>query len=519
MPQTIILSLTPEQASDPRQYEPAVIRRTGVGTDRIASIRLKRKSVDARGKHIRVHMEFDVYIDDERPADRIVPEWKDVTCATPVIVVGSGPAGLFASLRLIELGYKPILLERGKDVSARKRDIADLNKNLPVNPESNYCFGEGGAGTYSDGKLYTRSKKRGNYRRALEILHNHGASESVLYDAHPHIGTDQLPRVVAAIRETIRRNGGEIHFNCRITDLLIKDDAIFGVSDQSGNRIEGAAVILATGHSARDIYYLLHDKNILLEAKSFAMGVRVEHPQALIDSIQYKTDRRSPYLPAASYALVSQEGGRGVYSFCMCPGGFIVPASTAPQESVVNGMSPSGRNSVFANSGIVTEIKPSDYAFLYETYGVLAGLRFQQLFEQNAYANGGGNQIVPAQRLTDFVTGRFSETLPRTSYRPGTVSSIAAAWMPKFIYQSLAGGFKSFDRKMKGFLTEEALVLGVESRTSSPVRIPRSPETRMHPQTSGLFPCGEGAGYAGGIISAAVDGENTAEAVARYLNR
>ena len=519
MPQTITLSLTPEQASDPRQYEPAVIRRSGVGADRIASIRLKRKSVDARGKNIRIDMEFDVYIDDERPADRIVPAWKDVTLATPVIIVGSGPAGLFAALRLMELGYKPLLLERGKDVSARKRDIADLNKNLPVNPESNYCFGEGGAGTYSDGKLYTRSKKRGNYRRALEILHYHGASESVLYDAHPHIGTDQLPRVVAAIRETIRRNGGEIHFNCRVTDLLIKDDAIRGVSDQSGNRIEGAAVILATGHSARDIYYLLHDKHILLEAKPFAMGVRVEHPQALIDSIQYKTDRRSPYLPAASYTLVGQEGGRGVYSFCMCPGGFIVPASTAPQESVVNGMSPSGRNSVFANSGIVTEIKASDYAFLHETYGVLAGLRFQQLFEQSAYANGGGNQIVPAQRLTDFVSGRFSKTLPHTSYRPGVVSSIAAAWMPEFIYKSLAAGFKSFDRKMKGFLTEEAMILGVESRTSSPVRIPRSPETRMHPQTDGLFPCGEGAGYAGGIISAAVDGENSAEAVARYLNR
>ncbi len=517
MPKTIILSLTPEQASDPKKYEKIVIRQTGITTDRIASIRLKRKSVDARKKNIRINMEFEVYIDDERPADIVKPEWKDVTFDTPVIVIGSGPAGLFASLRLIELGYKPVLLERGKDVSSRKRDIADLNKNLPVNPESNYCFGEGGAGTYSDGKLYTRSRKRGNYRRALEILHYHGANEAILYDAHPHIGTDQLPRVVAAIRETIRKNGGEVHFNCKVTDLLIKNNYIKGVIDQSGNRIEGAAVILATGHSARDIYYLLHDKKIRLEAKPFAMGVRVEHPQALIDSIQYKSSQRNPLLPAASYSLVSQEGGRGVYSFCMCPGGFIVPASTAPQESVVNGMSPSGRNSIFANSGIVTEIRPSDYAFLSDSYGVLAGLKFQQLFEQSAFNNGGGNQIVPAQRLTDFVTGRFSNSLPRTSYRPGTISNVAASWMPKFIYESLAAGFKSFDRKMKGFLTNEAQILGVESRTSSPVRIPRSPETLMHPEINGLFPCGEGAGYAGGIISAAVDGENAAEAVAHYL--
>lgn len=518
MPIEVMLQLSPKEAATPSVYIDLAAKRAAVKREQVAFARIVKRSIDARKPNVKVNLGVELFIDDEKEPPHIEFEWGDVSSATEVIVVGSGPAGLFAALRLIEGGIRPIVIERGKDVSARKKDIAALNRNEEVNPDSNYCFGEGGAGTYSDGKLFTRSKKRGNYRRALEIFHFHGASETILYDAHPHIGTDKLPRVIAAMRETIERSGGVFMLENRVEDFIIKENRIKGVVDSAGNLIEAAAVILATGHSARDIYELLDKHEVLLEAKSFAMGVRVEHPQRIIDSIQYHCKERGEYLPAAAYSLVSQVAGRGVYSFCMCPGGFIVPSQTSAMESVVNGMSPSGRNSYFANSGIVTEIRSEDYAHLVEKYGVLAGLEFQKCLELTAYENGGGASVVPAQRLADFVDGKLSKSLPETSYHAGCLSSNMKDWMPQFIYESLKGGFTDFHRKMKGFVSSEAMVLGVESRTSSPVRIPRDSETLCHPSLKGLYPAGEGAGYAGGIISAAIDGERVAEAVIKIIN-
>lgn len=514
----ISLVVSPEVAATPAKYEKIVADRLKISLDQIARIRVVKKSIDARAR-IKVNISFHVYIDDNMQEDKINFDYKNVKNAPEVIIVGSGPAGLFAALRLIELGLKPIVLERGKDVSSRKVDIASINKNNPINPDSNYCFGEGGAGTFSDGKLYTRSKKRGNFRKTLEIFHNHGASENILYEAHPHIGTDVLPRVIKSIRDSIISFGGEVIFDSRVCDFIIEKDTIKGVVNQKGERFIGIATILATGHSARDIYELLNKKGIALEAKSFAMGVRVEHPQELIDSIQYKLPNRGEYLPPASYSLVSQISGRGVYSFCMCPGGFIVPAATADSQSVVNGMSPSERNSYFANSGIVTEIRQEDYAHLLDEYGVLAGLKFQEEFEKLAFHNGGSAQIAPSQRLSDFVYNKKSSSLPKTSYIPTISSSNMNDWMPKFISDSLRGGFAEFGKKMKGFLTNEAIILGVESRTSSPIRIPRNPETLEHIHLKGLFPCAEGAGYAGGIISSAVDGERVAEKIAELYQK
>ena len=516
MPIEINLVLSPQEAATPKTYTALAARRLGVREDRVACVRIVRRSIDARGRNIKVNLGLQLYIDPEGAPAPVRFDYPDVSHAQPVFIVGAGPAGLFAALRLIERGIKPVILERGKDVSARKRDIAAINRNGDVNPDSNYAFGEGGAGAYSDGKLFTRSKKRGDYRKALEVLRFHGADESILYDAHPHIGTDKLPRIIANIRETIRSCGGEVRFDTRVADFIVKNHTVRGVIDQRGNRLEGMAVILAAGHSARDIYKVLHRNGIALEAKSFAMGVRVEHPQRLIDSIQYHMPDRGEYLPAAAYSLVSQVGGRGVYSFCMCPGGFIVPALTQAGEAVVNGMSPSGRHSAYANSGVVTEIRTGDYAHLAEKHGVLAGLYFQEAFERAAFAHGGGKQIVPGQRLSDFVAGKSSKSLPVTSYHPGCVPSDVYGWMPRFIGDALRGGFDSFDRKMRGFVTNEALILGVESRTSSPVRIPRDPETLMHPQVKGLYPSAEGAGYAGGIVSAAIDGERCAEQCADY---
>ncbi len=477
------------------------------------SIKVLRKSIDARKSTIYFNYKIAVFINEKPPETGVyVFDYKDVSKAKPVHIIGFGPAGMWAALRCLELGYKPIVLERGKNVKDRRRDLKAINQDHLVNEDSNYCFGEGGAGTYSDGKLYTRSLKRGDVRKIFESLVHHGATEQILIDAHPHIGTNKLPVIVQHIRETIIAHGGEIHFETRVVDFKIKNNQLIALHLLNGSEIPVQRVILATGHSARDIFYLLRDKNIALQAKSFAMGVRVEHPQHIIDAIQYHcSGERNTLLPAAAYSLVEQVHGRGVYSFCMCPGGFIVPAATAPGEVVVNGMSPSKRNNLFANSGIVVEINVEEDLPKYEKFGALKGLEYQKDLERLAFTSGGRTQVAPAQRLTDFVEGRLSEDLNPTSYQPGLLSAPLHSLLPKLIGGKLRTGFKGFGQKMRGYYTAEANIVGVESRTSSPVTIPRN-ENLEHPQIKGLFPCGEGGGYAGGIVSAAMDGERCAEA-------
>jgi uncharacterized protein len=482
--------------------------------DEISAVKILRKSIDARKKDIIFNYKVAVYINEQVPekSDYIF-DYKDVSNAKEIHIVGFGPAGMYAALRCIELGYKPIVLERGKNVQNRRRDIKAINQDHIVHEDSNYCFGEGGAGTYSDGKLYTRSLKRGDVRRIFENLVFHGATEQILIDAHPHIGTNKLPKIIQNIRENILKFGGEIHFETKVTNFVIKNNKLQAIQLQNGQEMTVNAVILATGHSARDVYELLHKKNIALKAKSFAMGVRVEHPQEIIDQIQYHcSGERNELLPAAAYSLVQQVNNRGVYSFCMCPGGFIVPAATASGEVVVNGMSPSRRNNKFANSGIVVELDIDRDFKKYEAFGALKGLEFQKDLEKIAFFAGGRTQTAPAQRLVDFVDGKLSTDLNETSYQPGLNSAPLHSLLPKIIGSRLRKGFAGFGQKMHGYYTNEANIVGVESRTSSPINIPRK-EDLEHPQIEGLFPCGEGGGYAGGIVSAAMDGERCAEAV------
>lgn len=490
----------------------------GVAVGEITAVKVLRKSIDARKRQIIFNYKVAVYINEAIPENSgYIFEYKDVSTAKEVHIIGFGPAGMYAALRCIELGFKPIVLERGKNVQDRRRDLRVINQFHDVNEDSNYCFGEGGAGTYSDGKLYTRSLKRGDVRRIFENFVFHGATEQILIDAHPHIGTNKLPKIIQNIRETILKYGGEIHFETRVTDFVIKENKIQAIQLLDGKEMTANAVILATGHSARDIYYLLHKKKIALKAKSFAMGVRVEHPQHIIDSIQYHCEaERDELLPAAAYSLVHQVGNRGVYSFCMCPGGFIVPAATANGEVVVNGMSPSKRNNPFANSGIVVEINVDKDLPKYEQFGELKGLEYQADLEKLAFNAGGRSQVAPAQRLTDFVEGKLSTDLNSCSYQPGLKSAPLHSLLPKLIGANLRKGFAAFGKKMHGYYTAEANVVGVESRTSSPVNIPRN-ENLEHPEIEGLFPCGEGGGYAGGIVSAAMDGERCAEAAVKSV--
>jgi uncharacterized protein len=517
MKKELQLQLSPEEAYDESLFQQVALKKSGINPDTPYAIaRQTRRSIDARGRQVRVNVTAEVFVNEPpTPLLNTPKAYQNVGAKDSIIIVGAGPAGLFAALRAIELGIKPIVIERGKDVRARRRDLAAINKDHIVNPESNYCFGEGGAGTYSDGKLYTRSKKRGDIRRIMEILVAHGATEEILVDAHPHIGTNKLPKLVAELRESILQAGGEVLFETKVVDFILEGNEIKGVVTADGEKIKGLGVILATGHSARDIFQLLRDKKILIEAKPFALGVRIEHSQNLIDRIQYHCEvDRGPYLPASSYALVHQtyyQGKqRGVFSFCMCPGGFIVPAATSPGEIVVNGMSPSRRDSKFANSGMVVAVELEDLP-QYQNYGPLAAMMFQAEVEQKAWRAGGETQTAPAQRMVDFTQKKVSNSLLDTSYQPGLKSVDMDEVLPDFIAERLKQGFLNFGQKMKGYLTNEAQIIGVESRTSSPVRIPRDKESFEHPIIKRLYPCAEGAGYAGGIVSAAMDGERCAE--------
>lgn len=549
------LRVLPEQAYNEQSIRRYVAREKGIDERTIQGIRVLKKSIDARQRTIFINLKVRVYINEQPTDEAYVPtEYKNVEGHRRVIVVGAGPGGLFAALHLIELGYCPIVVERGKNVRDRKRDLARISREHKVDPESNYSFGEGGAGAYSDGKLYTRSKKRGNVDKILNVFCQHGASTAILSDAHPHIGTDKLPRVIENMRNTILQCGGEVHFETRMDRLIVHDGKVEGIETHDGRVFRGP-VILATGHSARDVYRHLFREGITVEAKGLAVGVRLEHPSHLIDQIQYHNKNgRGKYLPAAEYSFVTQVDGRGVYSFCMCPGGFIVPAASGPQQIVVNGMSPSNRGSQWSNSGMVVELHPEDLQeasmlrfmkeyvqsleaseadnlkdILYacdpqsEWKGApeehpLALMYFQEAIERQNWVQGQYRQTAPAQRMADFVNRKLSYDLPRSSYSPGLISSPLHFWMPQFIAGRLARGFQAFGKSSRGFLTNEAVMIAVESRTSAPVRIVRHADTLQHVTVEGLFPCGEGAGYAGGIVSAAIDGERCAEAVASYLD-
>ncbi len=512
------LKLLPKQVVDEAYIRRQVATILKININSISAIVKRRRSLDARQRKVLFILRLDVYIDETpAPSPTLLSNFQILPPNAPnVIVVGAGPAGYFAALQLIELGLRPIIFDRGKDVRTRRRDLRAIQQFGEVNPHSNYCFGEGGAGTYSDGKLYTRSKKRGNYIQILELLVDHGAKSDILIDAHPHIGSNKLPGIVQNIRKTIEQFGGQVHFDSLITDFIVKDGHLKGVIVNDADEYLAKATILCTGHSARDIFSLLHQHGIRIEAKAFALGVRVEHDQQLIDKIQYRQTKRDEHLPASSYRLACQVQERGVFSFCMCPGGLIVPAATAPGELVVNGMSMSKRDSKYANSGTVVAVEPEDLKD-YQHHGVFAGLEFQKSVEQHIFSAGDGSQQAPAQRLMDFAHGKLSDSLNDTSYIPGIYSAPLHQLLPKNIAKRLRQGVQLFDKKMKGYFTNEANVIGLESRTSSPIRIPRSKETYMHEGAEGLFPCGEGAGYAGGILSAAIDGQNVAKAVARFL--
>lgn len=527
MQHEVLLQLSPKDAAQSAVISENIANELGIDARRVTGFHFIKKSIDARKRNVLINLKLKAFVDEPffnaTIPDFVFPDVRKSEKRT--LIIGAGPAGLFAALELIQQGIKPVILERGKDVRERRRDLAALNRDGILNEDSNYCFGEGGAGTYSDGKLYTRSTKRGNVEKVLQLLVHFGADPAILYTAHPHIGTNKLPGIIQAIRQQVIDSGGEVHFNERVIDFTIENQRIKSIHCASGNRFEGNNLILATGHSAKDIYLLLHNKNILIEAKPFALGVRIEHPQSLIDSIQYHcptTLQRDEFLPPASYQLVEQVNGRGVFSFCMCPGGIIATASTVQKELVVNGWSPSKRNNPFANSGMVVQIgledvmkgmknKEEGMNLPAEGWGnPLLLHHFQENVERRAYEAGGGKFVAPAQRMTDFVQGRASSTLPDNSYLRGVAPVNMKEVLPGFVFQSLQGAFKAFGKKMKGYFTEEAIIIAPESRTSSPVRIPRDPETLQHPQIKNLYPCAEGAGYAGGIVSAAMDGQRVA---------
>ncbi len=512
--------IDPATAYDPTRLKVYVSGLLNIDVNSISAIVPRRRSIDARQRRVCINLTADVYVGEEPSKVDYDPQtYNDVSASSrSVVIVGAGPAGLFAALRLLQKGIKPIVLERGKDVDSRRIDMAQINREGVIDPDSNYCFGEGGAGAFSDGKLYTRSKKRGPVEVVLQTLHSHGAPDDILVDAHPHIGTDKLPNVIKNIRQTIVNHGGEVRFNTPVSDLIINDGRVTGVITREGEKIMADSVILATGHSARDTYRMLADREVQLELKGIAVGVRLEHPQKLIDSIQYHNPRgRGKWLPPAEYSMLTRVDGRGVYSFCMCPGGFIIPAASAPGQQVVNGMSPSNRGTRWANSGMVVEVLPDDVPERFRSQGDLAMMAWQEEIEKKFFEDAGNTQNAPAQRMTDFVKGRTSQSLPDTSYAPGIHPARIDQLLPQPIARRLQKGFEEFGRKSRGFLTDEAVLIGCETRTSAPVRIPRDQLTLEHINIKGLYPSGEGAGYAGGIVSAAIDGMRCADAVAKAV--